>query len=191
MTCYEATNFSWCLRNHLYYPELTSCNFSVCFQIFLPRLIATSAALALPGIVDVITAEDVPGENNYQGEIFYAQNEVCDLCNRFIQMFAGNAKMMMGHGSMFTSQHLQGTSDSPSNSLLNETLLRFYVKAISLSQEGLNHQVVEAVQNIGLKEPTLFQDNWITGCDMGVGRSVAEDSHRPGPQILPPAYVSP
>lgn len=23
-TCYEATNFSWCLKNHLYYPELTS-----------------------------------------------------------------------------------------------------------------------------------------------------------------------
>ncbi|KAI4574829.1 hypothetical protein MJT46_004108 [Ovis ammon polii x Ovis aries] len=39
-------------------------------------LIDTSAALALPGVVDVITAEDVPGENNYQGEIFYAQNEV-------------------------------------------------------------------------------------------------------------------
>uniref|UniRef100_A0A2K6CJJ7 FAD-binding PCMH-type domain-containing protein n=1 Tax=Macaca nemestrina TaxID=9545 RepID=A0A2K6CJJ7_MACNE len=35
-----------------------------------------SEALALPGVVDVITAEDVPGDNNYQGEIFYAQNEV-------------------------------------------------------------------------------------------------------------------
>uniref|UniRef100_A0A4W2IRU8 aldehyde oxidase n=1 Tax=Bos indicus x Bos taurus TaxID=30522 RepID=A0A4W2IRU8_BOBOX len=43
-------------------------------------LIDTSAALALPGVVDVITAEDVPGDNSYQGEIFYAQNEVCDLC---------------------------------------------------------------------------------------------------------------
>lgn len=39
-----------------------------------------SEALALPGVVDVITAEDVPGDNNYQGEIFYAQNEVGDLC---------------------------------------------------------------------------------------------------------------
>ncbi|NP_001305103.1 aldehyde oxidase 4 [Macaca mulatta] len=35
-----------------------------------------SEALALPGVVDVITAEDVPGDNNYQGEIFYAQNEI-------------------------------------------------------------------------------------------------------------------
>ncbi|XP_055254544.1 aldehyde oxidase 4-like isoform X3 [Moschus berezovskii] len=39
-------------------------------------LIDTSEALALPGVADVITAEDVPGDNNYQGEIFYAQNEV-------------------------------------------------------------------------------------------------------------------
>ncbi|XP_037377774.1 aldehyde oxidase 4-like [Talpa occidentalis] len=38
--------------------------------------IDTSEALALPGVVDVITAEDVPGENNHHGEIFYAQNEV-------------------------------------------------------------------------------------------------------------------
>ncbi|XP_012380785.3 aldehyde oxidase 4-like [Dasypus novemcinctus] len=38
--------------------------------------IDSSEALALPGVVDVITAEDVPGENNYSGEIFYAQNEV-------------------------------------------------------------------------------------------------------------------
>lgn len=52
----------------------------MCFQTFLPRLIDTSEALALPGVVDVITAEDVPGDNTYQGEIFYAQNEVCDLC---------------------------------------------------------------------------------------------------------------
>lgn len=28
----------------------------------------------------MITAEDVPGVNNYQGEVFYAQKEVCDLC---------------------------------------------------------------------------------------------------------------
>uniref|UniRef100_A0A2K5I672 FAD-binding PCMH-type domain-containing protein n=1 Tax=Colobus angolensis palliatus TaxID=336983 RepID=A0A2K5I672_COLAP len=42
------------------------------------KIISTdiSEALALPGVVDVITAEDVPGDNNYQGEIFYAQNEV-------------------------------------------------------------------------------------------------------------------
>ncbi|XP_057614582.1 aldehyde oxidase 4 isoform X1 [Chionomys nivalis] len=35
-----------------------------------------SEALACPGVVDVITAEDVPGENNHSGEIFYAQDEV-------------------------------------------------------------------------------------------------------------------
>uniref|UniRef100_A0A8C0N417 Aldehyde oxidase n=1 Tax=Canis lupus familiaris TaxID=9615 RepID=A0A8C0N417_CANLF len=35
-----------------------------------------SEALALPGVVDVITAEDVPGSNNHRGEILYAQNEV-------------------------------------------------------------------------------------------------------------------
>ena len=52
----------------------------MCFQIFPPRSIDTSEALALPGVVDVITAEDVPGDNNHQGEIFYAQNEVCDFC---------------------------------------------------------------------------------------------------------------
>ncbi|XP_032210256.1 aldehyde oxidase 4-like isoform X4 [Mustela erminea] len=38
--------------------------------------IDASEALALPGVVDVITAEDVPGANNLQGEILYAQNEV-------------------------------------------------------------------------------------------------------------------
>ncbi|CAH6791652.1 Aox3 [Phodopus roborovskii] len=35
-----------------------------------------SGALACPGVVDVITAEDVPGDNNHSGEIFYAQSEV-------------------------------------------------------------------------------------------------------------------
>ncbi|XP_060224379.1 aldehyde oxidase 4 isoform X2 [Meriones unguiculatus] len=35
-----------------------------------------SEALACPGVVDVITAEDVPGDNNYSGEIFFAQIEV-------------------------------------------------------------------------------------------------------------------
>ncbi|KAM9038260.1 aldehyde oxidase 4-like isoform 1-T2 [Sarcophilus harrisii] len=35
-----------------------------------------SEALELPGVVDVITANDVPGENNHEGEIFYAENEV-------------------------------------------------------------------------------------------------------------------
>ncbi|XP_052048190.1 aldehyde oxidase 4 [Apodemus sylvaticus] len=35
-----------------------------------------SEALACPGVVDVITAEDVPGDNNHGGEIFYAQSEV-------------------------------------------------------------------------------------------------------------------
>ncbi|XP_062958710.1 aldehyde oxidase 4 [Cynocephalus volans] len=35
-----------------------------------------SEALALPGVVDVITAKDVPGDNNHHGEIIYAQNEV-------------------------------------------------------------------------------------------------------------------
>ncbi|XP_050015355.1 aldehyde oxidase 4 [Alexandromys fortis] len=35
-----------------------------------------SEALECPGVVDVITAEDVPGENNHSGEIFYSQDEV-------------------------------------------------------------------------------------------------------------------
>lgn len=39
-----------------------------------------------PGVVDVITAEDVPGENNPHGEILYAKNEVCYLCQFIIQM---------------------------------------------------------------------------------------------------------
>uniref|UniRef100_A0A452V7N7 Aldehyde oxidase 4-like n=1 Tax=Ursus maritimus TaxID=29073 RepID=A0A452V7N7_URSMA len=38
--------------------------------------IDASEALALPGVFDVITAEDVPGDNNHQGEVLYAQNEV-------------------------------------------------------------------------------------------------------------------
>ncbi|XP_076722928.2 aldehyde oxidase 4 isoform X2 [Callospermophilus lateralis] len=38
--------------------------------------IDTSEALSLPGVADVITAEDVPGDNNHHGEILYAQNEV-------------------------------------------------------------------------------------------------------------------
>ncbi|XP_057359695.1 aldehyde oxidase 4-like isoform X2 [Manis pentadactyla] len=38
--------------------------------------IDVAEALALPGVADVITAEDVPGVNNYQGEVFYAQKEV-------------------------------------------------------------------------------------------------------------------
>uniref|UniRef100_A0A8C5L278 aldehyde oxidase n=1 Tax=Jaculus jaculus TaxID=51337 RepID=A0A8C5L278_JACJA len=38
--------------------------------------IDVSEALACPGVVDVITAEDVPGDNNHSGEILYAQNEV-------------------------------------------------------------------------------------------------------------------
>ncbi|GAB5575871.1 aldehyde oxidase isoform X2 [Prionailurus iriomotensis] len=35
-----------------------------------------SEALALPGIVNVITAEDVAGNNKHQGEVLYAPNEV-------------------------------------------------------------------------------------------------------------------
>ncbi|XP_015986617.2 aldehyde oxidase 4 isoform X2 [Rousettus aegyptiacus] len=38
--------------------------------------IDVSEALTLPGVVDVITAEDVPGDNNYKGEVLFAQNEV-------------------------------------------------------------------------------------------------------------------
>lgn len=53
--------------------------FHVPFQIVPPRSIDASEALALPGVVDVITAEDIPGANNHQGEILYAQNEVCGL----------------------------------------------------------------------------------------------------------------
>lgn len=47
--------------------------------MFSPRAIDVSEALELPGVVDVITAEDVPGDNNHNGEVLYAQNEVCDL----------------------------------------------------------------------------------------------------------------
>ncbi|XP_019491152.1 PREDICTED: aldehyde oxidase 4-like [Hipposideros armiger] len=39
-------------------------------------LIDVSEALALPGVVDVIRAEDVPGDNNHNKEILYAENEV-------------------------------------------------------------------------------------------------------------------
>lgn len=45
-----------------------------------PRSLDVSEALECPGVVDVITAEDVPGDNNHSGEIFFAQSEVCDLC---------------------------------------------------------------------------------------------------------------
>ncbi|XP_068926203.1 aldehyde oxidase 4-like isoform X2 [Petaurus breviceps papuanus] len=38
--------------------------------------IDVSEALEFPGVVDVITAKDVPGENNIDGEIIYAENEV-------------------------------------------------------------------------------------------------------------------
>uniref|UniRef100_A0A8C0X5P8 xanthine dehydrogenase n=1 Tax=Castor canadensis TaxID=51338 RepID=A0A8C0X5P8_CASCN len=38
--------------------------------------IDTSEALEIPGVVDVITAEDVPGDNNHNGEILYARHEV-------------------------------------------------------------------------------------------------------------------
>ncbi|KAM7105136.1 aldehyde oxidase 4-like isoform 1-T1 [Molossus nigricans] len=38
--------------------------------------IDVSEALAHPGVIDVITAEDVPGDNNHEGEVLYAQNEV-------------------------------------------------------------------------------------------------------------------
>ncbi|XP_069851953.1 aldehyde oxidase 4-like [Dipodomys merriami] len=38
--------------------------------------IDTSEAMSLPGVVDVIMAEDVPGDNNQNGEILYAQHEV-------------------------------------------------------------------------------------------------------------------
>ena len=44
-----------------------------------PRSLDVSVALACPGVVDVITAEDVPGENDHNGEILYAQSEVCGL----------------------------------------------------------------------------------------------------------------
>ncbi|XP_043849522.1 aldehyde oxidase 4-like [Dromiciops gliroides] len=38
--------------------------------------IDVSEALEFPGVVDVITAKDVPGKNNHEGEILYAENEV-------------------------------------------------------------------------------------------------------------------
>jgi hypothetical protein len=40
-------------------------------------------------VVDVITAEDVPGDNNHNGEILYARHEVCDL---HMAYFPGNVK---------------------------------------------------------------------------------------------------
>ncbi|KAK7832100.1 hypothetical protein U0070_015247 [Myodes glareolus] len=43
-----------------------------------------SEALACPGVVDVITAEDVPGDNNHSGEIFYAQDEQALEHNSFL-----------------------------------------------------------------------------------------------------------
>lgn len=49
-------------------------------RVLPPRSLDASEALACPGVVDVITAEDVPGDNNHSGEIFYAQDEVRDLC---------------------------------------------------------------------------------------------------------------
>lgn len=74
--------------------SFTHTDFSVCGILFLcreissaalnpayvpPRSLDVSEALACPGVVDVITAEDVPGDNNHSGEIFYAQSEVCGL----------------------------------------------------------------------------------------------------------------
>lgn len=60
-------------------PWTYPCNSNVYFYMFSPRAIDVSEALELPGVVDVITAEDVPGDNNHNGEVLYAQNEVCDL----------------------------------------------------------------------------------------------------------------
>lgn len=46
-----------------------------CFCSF-PSSLDTSEALASPGVVDVITAHDVPGDNGREEESLYAQDEV-------------------------------------------------------------------------------------------------------------------
>lgn len=50
---------------------------TLCF-CFFPSSLDASEALALPGVVDVITAQDVPGDNGREEESLYAQDEVCD-----------------------------------------------------------------------------------------------------------------
>lgn len=68
-------------------------------------MIDVSEALAFPGVVDVITADDVPGDNNYLGEIFYAQNEVCDL---YVANYSNTWLKMLRH------KDFQRTTDSTS-----------------------------------------------------------------------------
>lgn len=48
---------------------------TLCFWFF-PRSLDASEALASPGVVDVITAQDVPGDNGREEESLYAQDEV-------------------------------------------------------------------------------------------------------------------
>lgn len=70
------TDFSVC-RILFLYPEISSATLNPAYVP--PRSLDVSEALACPGVVDVITAEDVPGENDHNGEILYAQSEVCGL----------------------------------------------------------------------------------------------------------------
>lgn len=60
----------------------------------------------------MITAEDVPGDNNYKGEVLFAQNEVCDLCeayysNTLLEMLRQiNGCDYNIYGFIFTSRRL-------------------------------------------------------------------------------------
>lgn len=60
----------------------------------------------------MITAEDVPGDNNYKGEVLFAQNEVRDLCeayysNTLLEMLRQiNGCDYNIYGFIFTSRRL-------------------------------------------------------------------------------------
>lgn len=68
----------------------------------------------------MITAEDVPGDNNHNGEVVFAKNEVCDLCmadysNILLKM--PKRLLVMSITSMDSFSHhkdLQRTNDSSS-----------------------------------------------------------------------------
>lgn len=47
--------------------------FVICF---LPSSTDASEALALPGVIDVVTVQDVPGDNGSEEERLYAQDKV-------------------------------------------------------------------------------------------------------------------
>lgn len=55
-------------------PIHTNCGTAI--YILPPRSIDASEALKLPGVVDVVTAKDVPGKNGTEDEQAYAEDEV-------------------------------------------------------------------------------------------------------------------